>query len=313
MEEVFIKDNKLIGQKEWENYVDDIRREIEEEIKERKLTEGELKEQLKKDIITSIEKRTKDKFAVFFSGGIDSTLIALICKQLKKDFSCYCIGFRTGCMEEAKDLIVARQIAKELNLRFFEKEINLEEADKLVKKIVKVLPKPKVVDIQYVVNVGVAAVVLSSIELAQKQGKEKIFFSGLGSEEIFAGYLRHEEAKDVHEECWKGLKMMWNRDLVRDWSAAKSKRITIMTPFLDRDVIKTAMKIHVSRKINKEHKKIILREIAEELGLKHEFAWRKKLGAQYGSKSIKIIDQLARDNGFRLKKEYLANLLQKAI
>jgi asparagine synthase (glutamine-hydrolysing) len=313
MEEVFVKDSRLISQKEWQKYIEDIKTEIEEE-KEKK-TEDELKEQLKKDIISAVEKRTKnkEKFAVLFSGGVDSTLIALICKQLKKDFSSYCIGFRTGCMEEAKDLIVARQIAKELNLHFFEKEINLEDAEKLIIKVIKILPKPTIVDIQYVVNVGVAAVVLSSIELAKKHGKESVFFSGLGSEEIFAGYLRHEEAKDVHEECWKGLKMMQGRDLVRDFAVANDRKISIMTPFLDRDVIKTAMKIHVSRKINKLHKKIILREIAEELGLEHEFAWRKKLGAQYGSKSIKIIEQLARDNGFKLKKEYLANLLQKAI
>ncbi|MBD3259358.1 hypothetical protein GF371_01880 [Candidatus Woesearchaeota archaeon] len=312
MEEVFMRENELVNKKEWEKYIDNIRKEIEE-TKEKK-TEEQLKEQLKKDIIEAIEKRTNkmdetEKFAVLFSGGVDSSLIALICKQLKKEFNCYCIGFRTGEMEEAKDLIVARQIAKELSLNYFEKELGIEEAERIIKEVIKIMQKPDKVDIQYVVNVGVASVILACIELSQKHGKDKLFFSGLGSEEIFAGYLRHEEADNVHEECWKGLRQMRGRDIIRDFAVSNNFGVKIVTPFLDRNVIKTAMKIHVSRKINKENKKIILREIAEELGLKHEFAWRKKLGAQYGSKSIKLIDQLTRKKGFRFKKEYLASLL----
>jgi len=309
MEEAFIRNGKLIEQKEWENYIDNIRTEVEEEQKRNTLNEEELKEQLKKDIINAIEKRTNEDFAIFFSGGVDSTIIALICKQLNKKFNCYCSGFRTGQMEGPKDPIVARQIAKELDLDFFEKEADIEEAENIIKEVVKILPKPATVDIQYVVNVGVAAVFYLALKLAKEKDKETVFFSGLGSEEIFAGYLRHEEAKNRHEECWTGLRKMWGRDLIRDAAVAEHFGIKIATPFLDRDVIKTAMKIHINRKINQEHKKIILREIAEELGLKHEYAWRRKQGAQYGSKSVKLIDQLTRKKGFKLKKEYLSSLL----
>jgi asparagine synthase (glutamine-hydrolysing) len=307
MEEAFMKDGKLIEQKEWEFYVDSIRKEVEQETEER--TEEELKEQLKNDIINAIEKRTGDKFAVFFSGGIDSTIIALICKQLNKKFNCYCSGFRTGQMEEPKDLVVARQIAEELDFDFLEREANIEEAELIIKEVIKILPKPETVDIQYVVNVGVAVVFYLALKLSKEKGKEAMFFSGLGSEEIFAGYLRHEEAENKHEECWSGLRQMWGRDLIRDAAIAEHFGIRILTPFLDKDVIKTAMKIHISRKINQEHKKIILREIAEELGLKHEYAWRPKQGAQYGSKSVKLIGQLTRKKGFEKKKEYLSSLL----
>ncbi|MBW2987674.1 asparagine synthase C-terminal domain-containing protein [Candidatus Woesearchaeota archaeon] len=309
MEEAFMKDGKLIEQKEWETYIDGIRKEIEQEQKETTLSEEQLKEQLKKDIINAIENRTDEKFAVFFSGGVDSAIIALICKQLDKKFSCYCSGFRTGQMESPKDPIVARKIAEELKLKLFEKEADIEEAEEIIKEVVKILPKPEIVDIQYVVNVGVAAVIYLALKLAKEKGDEKTFFSGLGSEEIFAGYLRHEEAEDKHEECWSGLRKMWGRDLIRDTKIAEHFNINIATPFLDKNVIKTAMKIHIDRKINNEHKKIILREIAEELGLKHEFAWRRKQGAQYGSKSVKLIDRLKRKKGFKLKKEYLSSLL----
>jgi asparagine synthase (glutamine-hydrolysing) len=62
-------------------------------------------------------------------------------------------------------------------------------------------------------------------------------------------------------------------------------------------------------KMDKNNNKIILREIAEELGLKKEFAWRKKKAAQYGSNFIKGMDKLAKRNGFNYKKDYLGSLV----
>ena len=78
---------------------------------------------------------------------------------------------------------------------------------------------------------------------------------------------------------------------------------------MDLEVIKAAMNVNPMHKIGKENKKIILREIAEELGLEKEFAWRPKKAAQYGSNFIKGIDKLAKKHGFAAKKEYLHSLL----
>ena len=64
-------------------------------------------------------------------------------------------------------------------------------------------------------------------------------------------------------------------------------------------------------KLDKENKKIILREATEFIGLKKEFAWRKKQAAQYGSNFINGIEKLAKKNGFKLKKDYLQSLLKK--
>ena len=68
------------------------------------------------------------------------------------------------------------------------------------------------------------------------------------------------------------------------------------------------MQIPGKRKLNKKYKKIILREIAQDLGLPKEFAWRKKQAAQYGSKFDKAIYKLARKNKFKFKKDYLKSI-----
>ncbi|MFC1727985.1 asparagine synthase C-terminal domain-containing protein [Nanoarchaeota archaeon] len=260
------------------------------------------KKKLEEAIIKAVEKRVpKGKFAVFFSGGIDSSLIALLAKKYSNNFTCYSVGFKDKGTGEPVDLIYARKVAKDLDIKFKEKTFNLKETEKIFKKVVKILGKPKEIDIDFIVKLGVGSVLVAASQIA----KEKVFFSGLGAEEVFAGYLRHKEAKDVDKECWRGLRAMYHRDLMRDLIIAKKLNIKIETPFLDKDVIKEGMKFPASRKLKGSKNKIVLREIAQKLGLKKEIAWRKKLGAQYGSRFGKAIEKLARKKGFRYKKDLL--------
>ena len=128
----------------------------------------------------------------------------------------------------------------------------------------------------------------------------------MGSEEIFAGYERHKKSKDVNEECWNGLRKMYERDLIRDNLIAGKYKINFLTPFLDEELIKEAMSIPGNLKLNDKNNKLILREISSELLGK--FALRKKKAAQYGSSFIKGIDKLARLNNFKYMKDYLTSL-----
>jgi len=264
------------------------------------------KEKLKQVIIEAIKRRVpREPFAIFFSGGLDSALIALICKQLGLKFNCYAVGFQDRSSEIPQDIWYARELAKKLDLNYKEKLFSLKEVTEIVKKALKIFPIPKEIDADYFVTIDVASVVVAAKSIA----KENVFFSGLGAEEIFAGYKRHLKVKDVNEECWRGLREMWSRDLYRDVTVGKALKIDLLVPFLDEDVIIEAMKFEGDRKISEGEKKIILREIAEELGLPKEFAWRKKQGAQYGSKFDLAIQKLAKMNGFKLKKEYLRSLI----
>jgi len=70
------------------------------------------------------------------------------------------------------------------------------------------------------------------------------------------------------------------------------------------------MKIDSSLKIKGEHKKVILRMAAEDIGLIKEFCWRKKKAAQYGSKVNRTMGKIARSKGFKYKKDYLKDILE---
>ena len=100
--------------------------------------------------------------------------------------------------------------------------------------------------------------------------------------------------------------------LTRDYLISEYTKIKVETPFLDKDLIINAMKIHPKLKINDDTKKIILRLLAINLGLKEEFAMRKKIAAQYGSNFDKAIEKLSKRNGFKQKGDYLTFLLKRS-
>ncbi len=294
-----VKEGKLIPEGLWVKFVSSLQNDFEslETNKER------AKRELAEAIMKAVKKRIASRFGILFSGGVDSSLIAFVAKQLGCNFTCYTAG-----LENSDDIEWAQKVANEYSLNLKLKILGLDELENIIKNVIKLFNDTNIV------KASVGSVLYSAGKLALSNG-DNILFSGLGSEEIFAGYQRHEEAlqknnfEALHEECWNGLKNMWSRDLVRDFSIAKSLGLAIRTPFLDKDLIKIAMKIHPMFKLDDKDKKIILREAAEFIGLKKEFAWRKKQAAQYGSDFVNGIDKLARKNGFRLKKDYLQSLL----
>lgn len=279
----------LIKQKKWFEFIDSLKTD-------KILDKDKAKKLLKEKIEAAIKESAKRKIGIMFSGGIDSSFIAFICKKLKLDFTCYSVG-----LEKSHDLQWAEKAAIALNLKLKTRVFTLEQALDNIKKTKKLLKTDNVV------KIGVGAVVYSAMEIAKKDNIKTVF-SGLGSEEIFAGYQRHENAKDINKECWFGLKDMWQRDLTRDVAITNHFKIDLATPFLDKDVIKTAMQVAGKHKMSKEYKKLILREIAEELGIPKEISWHRKKAAQYGSGFDKAISKLARKAGFNYKKDFLKNL-----
>ena len=279
-----VRNKKLISQDEWNKYINGLKTNKTEINKEK------CKELIKDTLIKSIKKRTYKlkKFGILFSGGIDSSIIALICRKLGCNFTCYCIG-----LKNSKDLEWAEKTALALNLELKTLTLELDETEKIIKKTIKILKQTDIVD------VGVGSVIYAGIRLA-KEDSIKTILTGMGSDEMFAGYSRFENIKDINKECWSSLHNMF-KDLKRDFLIAKSQKAKLITPFLDEKVIKSAMQTPSKYKI----RKYILREIAVDLGLQKEFAFRKKLAAQYGSKIDKAISKLAKKNGFKYKKNYL--------
>ena len=295
-----VKEGKLIPEELWIKFISG----MENDFDNLETNQERAKREVAEALINAIKKRISPRFGILFSGGVDSTLIAFISKKLNCNFSCYTVG-----IEGSDDIIWAQQAAKEYNLNFKYHILSLDEFEIVLKETIKLLNDADIV------KAGVGSVLYAAGKLALADGNN-ILFGGLGSEEIFAGYQRHEEAlqknnfEALHKECWSGLKNMWKRDLTRDFAIAKKLGLELRTPFLDKEIVKAAMNVHPMLKLDKDSKKIILREAAEFIGLKKEFAWRKKKAAQYGSNFVNGIEKLAKRKGFKMKKDYLQSLLK---
>ena len=315
-----VKEGKLIPEELWIKFVSGLENNFDMSANRKAISEQaqkssifdyletnnqRAKRKVAEAIVQAIKKRTISKFGILFSGGVDSSLIAFVSKQLKCNFTCYTVG-----IEGSDDIEWAKKVADEYGFNFKYKVLGLDELENAVREVIKLLNSTDIV------KIGVGSVLYAGGKLALSDGNN-ILFGGLGSEEVFAGYKRHEEAlqsnnfEALHKECWSGLKNMWKRDILRDFTIAKCLGLDLRIPFLDKDLIKAAMSVHPMLKLDKENKKLILREAAEFIGLKKGFAWRKKQAAQYGSNFVNGIDKLARKNGFRYKKDYLESLLKK--
>ena len=266
-----------------------------------------IKTELKDLLFESILKRLpKGKIGILFSGGIDSTFLAFALKKLKQtgrtrtDFICYTAAFSDKAIKTSEDLIYSKKIAKDYCFKLRTKTINLDKTERWLKRVVSVL------DDTNVVKVGVGITGSVALKPARLDGV-KVVFTGLGSEELFAGYERHRQSPDINRECLAGLKQIYERDCYRDYILCKEAGFELRLPFLDRDVIDYSLKIPARFKL-KEQNKIILREIAKDIGIDNEYAQRKKRGAQYGSKFDRAIKKLSIINGFKYKSDYLKSL-----
>ena len=285
---------ELISKKDWDIQVDELRKNVARIINDKDTAINLISEKL----VNAVQESLPDeRFAILFSGGIDSTIIAFIAKQLGKEFVCYSFG-----IENAVDVEWSRKAAAELGFELKVKEVSNNEFEKdLVETI-------KLIDEFDAVKISVGAVFYPLLKEIKKDGL-KIVFSGLGSEEIFAGYERHLNVDDINEECWNGMYTIFERDFTRDVKLVDYFGLSLRLPFLDEGLVRAAMSVSSDLKVKEGYKKYILRLACHDLGLPKEFSFRKKKAAQYGSKVNKAFRQIAKKKGFRTRKEFVEGVL----
>ena len=125
--------------------------------------------------------------STFLSGGLDSSLITVIAAQLDAEIDSYTISFRPEDQKfEAMpdDLFYARKVADKLGIKLHEVEIAPDIAN-LLPKLVWHLDEP----------IGDAAAINAFLICdAARQSGRKVLLSGMGADELFAGYRRHYAA-----------------------------------------------------------------------------------------------------------------------
>ncbi|MFC2174680.1 asparagine synthase C-terminal domain-containing protein [archaeon] len=248
------------------------------------------KENLKKLLLDSVDRRAAglSEAALLFSGGVDSSLLALLLKD-KLSLHCYCAAAR-----DSHDWEQSEKSAGILGVELTRIEFTVEDVRRELPKVAAAINSKNVM------KLGVAL----PLWFCAKNAGERALFFGMGTEELFAGYERHRKLlpdyRAIDDECFNGVMGAWERDVSRDIGVSKAWDKEPFFPYLDKAFVEEALAVPAEQKIDSENNKIVFRELAVELGLPKEIAFAPKKAAQYGSRSDKFIRILAKKKGLRV-------------
>ncbi len=126
------------------------------------------------------------------------------------------------------------------------------------------------------------------------ESKERLTLTGSFADELFGGYAKYLGEDDPGPRMASDLeKATRESELLRRAALTRGKLIGY--PFASSSVIDIASKTPMARKIDRGERKIVLRDVAKQLGV--EAYDRPKKAAQYSSGVLKEMERLAKKDG----------------
>lgn len=179
-----------------------------------------------------------DSAGAWLSGGLDSSAVAALARTQVAELHTFSVG-----LKGAPDPEYARLVAAFIDAEHHEVEVTKND-------IITVLP-----DVIYHLESFDAWLVRSSIMnfLVGKLAADYVptVFSGEGGDEMFAGYeyLKSLEQADIADELVDITNRLHNTALQRVDRCSSAHGLTVCTPFLDRDVVETAIRMPTDYKL----------------------------------------------------------------
>lgn len=242
----------------------------------------------------AVEKRVRglDRIGVLFSGGIDSLMVAVAARQTGTDTVAYCVG-----MEGSDDLAAARQSARLLGLDVRVMELTEAMIESMLPEVIERIELNGTIQVEAAIPMYVAA------RMCSEEGR-KVMLSGQAADELFAGYswyrdvVRDEGYVVLHERLWDDIEKLYLDTLEREDRMSMAHGVELRAPFLDRDVINTAMRmtpegIKITGPDDPLQKRVH-RALAVKYGIPEPLAYREKSRAQDGTGIHKTLQRIAR-------------------
>ena len=214
-------------------------------------------------IKTAISETVTDKkIGIAFSGGVDSTMISKVCKDMGYDITLLTIGFA-----ESHDILFAKEVNEQLNYPHHILEIDPKDFPSIPSSINE---KIKTDNLSW--NENCIAFHYVS-KLAQSLGISTVVTAN-GIDELFCGYNAYREAYSGGEskimevmdaKLDNELKMMKAVNMI-----ASEFGVKILQPLLSPDFIDYAKTVPIEDKITDSedlYRKHIIRKLAKEVGV----------------------------------------------
>jgi asparagine synthase (glutamine-hydrolysing) len=277
----------------------------------------------KEALFDAVWKRVEghERVGVIFSGGIDSVLIAHVAKKLAPNVVCYVSGF-----PDSTDVINAKKAAKAMGLEVRVAELNAEKIDAELENLMAAIESTNHL------QVDVAIPIFFAVKMAKEDGI-RVMLTGQAADELFAGYSWYPEVLKqmgggyLNSSLWEDIRNLYKDTLEREDKITMYHSIELRVPYLDPEVIYTAMSMSEKLKICKGEVKYVHRKLAEKIGVPKFLAWRPKEAAQHGSnvhaelkkvlrkrkKGLKVPKKTKKGIRFKEKAEKLGSLYRYEI
>ena len=218
------------------------------------------------------------KVAVAYSGGLDSSLLAALARR-ETEVICY-----TACIPGSHD---ARNTPAHAEADGFTLDI-LDLTDDDITKLAALAAS--VLGSNDPVRVGYTIPLLSVIHAS----REGTILAGSLADELFAGYAKYDSVDDPAPLMRIDLeKALSEISALCDYANCEHKLLA--APFGSDEVFEAAASIPLSHMIGPQGRKLILRDVAREIGLTAYD--RPKKAAQYSSGVAKAIERMAKRQG----------------
>lgn len=237
-------------------------------------------------IVEAVALRTVDGAAVALSGGVDSALVAGLAR-----LPAVVVG-----LEDSHDQRRALAFAEAVGIPCDAVPVTEGEVDEALHEVVGVLGTPSPVD------ASIATTEYFVCRWAKEQGYGRVL-AGQGADELFGGYARYLESQDLAASLEAGVATLPGQ-VARDGAVAAHYGTAFSLPYLDLRVVAAARTIPPGEKVREGVRKAPLRKVAER-HIPPEFARAEKKAMQYGSGIWKIIQRLARADGYKHVTDWL--------
>jgi asparagine synthase (glutamine-hydrolysing) len=235
---------------------------------------------LKNAVFTAVEQAINNEtsVAIAFSGGLDSSLLAKICKDLGIDVTLLTVGF-----SESHDISFSKKIASIMNLPH--RVLKLDN-ECFLKDTRKICNKVKCTITSHIENcIGFFYIG----KFAHASGYRTVLTAN-GCDELFCGY---DIFRFAYNQGIAGLVKLMEEKLENEFilmqevdSVLKESGVAVKQPFLSSDFISFAKSVPVGQKIigpNDFVRKHILRQLAVSMEIPPQSAMQRKKALQYSS------------------------------